>query len=315
MEQAKDVLRLKHYSIRTEQAYLGWIYRYIRFHRMRHPKEMGGQEIEMFLTDLAIHQNVSASTQNQAFNALLFLYKKVLGISLEDAQINAIRASKKRNLPVVLSKKEVKRVLLAMGGQQQLMAKLLYGSGLRLMECVRLRVHDVDFAMGEIIVRDGKGNKDRITFLPPTLKKVLQEQIDKVRLIHEQDIKNGYGNVYLPNALERKLGSAGKDLGWQYVFPSDSLSNDPRSGKKQRHHIHESSLQKALRKAAKQVGLVKRVSPHTMRHSFATHLLMDGTDIRNIQQLLGHKDIATTMIYTHVLREHQRINIKSPLNF
>lgn len=315
LDRTREILRLKHYSIRTEDAYIGWITRYILFHDKRHPKDMGAPEIEAFLSHLASEGNVSASTQNQAFSAILFLYRHVLDITLGDQQIDALRAKKRHNLPVVLTKEEVKTILTLMTGKHQLMAKILYGSGLRLMECVRLRIHDADFNMSEITVRDGKGAKDRITLLPESLHGPLVEHLERVKLLHDNDLADGYGNVYLPYALERKYTSAEKEWGWQYIFPADNLSEDPRSGKVRRHHIHESSLQKAVRRAVKQARIIKKVGCHTFRHSFATHLLMDGVDIRSIQELLGHEDVSTTMIYTHVLREQGVQRIKSPLDF
>lgn len=242
MDRVKEVMRVKHYSIRTEESYGKWILRYIRFHNKCHPKDMGAPEIEAFLTHLAVEGNVSPSTQNQAFSAILFLYRNVLGISLEDAKINAVRARKKRNIPVVLTKEEVKRVITAMSGVHQLMAKVLYGSGLRLMECLRLRVHDLDFEMNEITVRNGKGFKDRITMLPEPVKPPLQEHLERVRILHEKDVADGYGRVYLPYALARKYPYADREWGWQYVFPSQRLSKDPRSEEIRRHHLHENSI-------------------------------------------------------------------------
>lgn len=315
LETARKILRLKHYSIRTERSYLYWMRRYIVFHKKRPPREMGAPEIEAFLSHIAINENVAGSTQNQAFNALLFLYQKVLNISLENEKIDAVRAKKKKNLPVVLTKEQVKKVITLMTGVHQVMAKLLYGSGLRLMECVRLRAQDLDFDMNEITVRDGKGNNDRITLFPDTIQPVLAEHLERVKLIHNKDLVDGYGSVYLPYALERKYTNASKEWGWQYVFPASKISKDPRSGKYQRHHRHENALQKAVKHAVQQAGVIKKASPHTFRHCFATHLLMDGVDIRTIQVLLGHKDISTTMIYTHVLREQGIQRIKSPLNF
>jgi len=315
LEQAREILRRKHYSIRTEEAYTGWMRRYIKFHRKRHPREMGPPEIEIFLSHLAMEENVAGSTQNQAFNALLFLYREVLGISLEGEHINALRARKKKNLPVVMTKEEVKEVITLMKGDYQVMAKLLYGSGLRLLECLRLRVHDMDFAMNEITVRDGKGNKDRIALFPEIVQSALREHLERVKLTHEKDLADGYGSVYLPYALERKYPNASKEWGWQYVFPAGKVSLDPCSGVKRRHHIHESALNKAVKKAVRQTGMTKKITPHTFRHSFATHLLKDGTDIRTIQELLGHKDVSTTMIYTHVLRKQGVQRVKSPLNF
>ena len=276
---------------------------------------MGVPEIEAFLSHLAVAGNVSASTQNQAFNAILFLYRHVLEISLEGERINAIRARKKQNIPVVLTKDEVKKIITRMTGKCQVMAKILYGSGLRLMECVRLRVHDLDFEMDEITVRDGKGEKDRITLFPELIQAPLREHLERVKILHEQDLAAGCGSVYLPYALERKYPNGAKEWGWQYVFPADALSRDPRSDVAQRHHIHESTLQKAVRQAVRQAGIVKKAACHTLRHSFATHLLMDGVHIRSLQELLGHEDVSTTMVYTHVLREMGVPRIRSPLTF
>lgn len=312
LDQVKDVIRLKHYSIRTEDSYVGWIKRFILFHDKRHPKEMGTPEIEAFLTHLAVDEKVASSTQNQAFNAILFLYKQVLKMEL-DKPINSIRAKKPRHLPSVLTQAEVLKIISAMSGTHQLMAKLLYGTGLRLMECIRLRVKDVDFEKNSIIVRDAKGMQDRITMLPESIKGTLQEHLQKVKLMHEHDLKNGYGAVYLPFALERKYPNANREWGWQYGFPSKSLSKDPRTGQIRRHHFHENSLQKAIKAAVQMAGIHKRVSCHTLRHSFATHLLEKGYDIRTVQELLGHKDVSTTMIYTHVLNRGG-MAVRSPLD-
>lgn len=288
--------------------------RYILFHRKRHPKEMGVREIETFLTHLAVREKVSASTQNQAFNILLFLYRMVLGISLGNKNISAIRAARKKNIPVVLTPEEIGKVLTLMSGTVQLMAKPLYGSELRVMECVRLRVKDVDFGMGEITVREGKGFKDRLTILSESLAFSLKEQIERVKVLHRQDLKNGFGSVYMPYGLERKFRNAHKETGWQFLFPASNIAVDPRTGIKRRHHMHESNLQRAVKRASRQAGINKRVTPHTLRDSFATHLLMDGSDIRNVQELLGHKDVSTTMIYTHVLRQKGIRPVKSPLD-
>jgi len=314
LDQIRDFMRFKHYSPRTEKRYIDWIKRYIFFHRKRHPKDMGVVEIEAFLTHLAVEEKVSASTQNQAFNAILFLYRKVLGISLEDKTISAIRAARKKNIPVVLTRDEVGQVLTLMNGTVQLMAKLLYGSGLRVMECVRLRVQNIDFGMGEIMVREGKGFKDRLTMLPESLVPALQEQIERVKVLHRQDLKNGFGSLCMPYGLERKFRNTQKELGWQFLFPAGEIAVDPGTGIKRRHHLHESNLQRAVKRAAKQAGINKRVTPHTLRHSFATHLLMDGSDIRTVQELLGHKDVSTTMIYTHVLRQKGIRPVRSPLD-
>ena len=300
LDQVRDALRLKHYSIRTENSYVDWIRRYILFHHKRHPAEMGTAEIEAFLTHLAVEEHVAASTQNQALSALLFLYREVL--HQDPGPIDALRARKPKRLPTVLTRDEVQRVIAQMSGTHQLMAKLLYGSGLRLMECLRLRVKDVDFTMRTITVRDGKGGQDRVTILPDSLIPPLQEHLQAVKALHNQDLAQGYGAVYLPDALERKYPNTNKEWGWQYLFPATRLSVDPRSGAVRRHHLDESGLQKAIRQAAQRAGISKPVSPHTLRHSFATHLLQAGYDIRTVQELLGHKDVKTTMIYTHVLQ-------------
>jgi integron integrase len=301
IENVRNVIRMKHYSIRTEETYVSWIKRYIFFHDKRHPSEMNEKEISEFLTYLAVKKNVAASTQNQAFNALLFLYKKVLkkDIGLID---DVERAKKPSKLPVVFTKKETADILLRIDGGKGsfkwLMANLLYGSGLRLMECVRLRVKDIDFEMNQITVRSGKGNKDRITMLPEKLKEPLRQHLNKVKALHEDDLKKGYGSVYLPFALEQKYKNASRAWAWQYVFPSSKLSKDPRSEKTRRHHLAESSLQKAVKSAIYSAGVIKTGNCHTFRHSFATHLLEDGYDIRTVQELLGHKDVRTTMVST-----------------
>jgi integron integrase len=311
LDRVRDAIRLKHYSIRTEQSYINWIKRYIFFHNVRHPDEMGAAEVEAFLTHLAVNENVAASTQNQALSALLFLYREVLKKDL--GPIDALRAKKPKRLPTVLTKEEVHRVLGELSGMYRLTAKLLYGSGLRLMECLRLRVKDVDFAQRVIIVRDGKGEQDRVTMLPHNLITPLQEHLLRVKRLHEEDLAKGHGTVYLPYALERKYPNANQEWIWQYVFPSGRLSVDPRSGVVRRHHLHESSLQKAVRVAARAAGIPKRVSCHTFRHSFATHLLEAHYDIRTVQELLGHKDVKTTMIYTHVLNR-VGLAVRSPLD-
>ncbi|RMD59574.1 integron integrase [Candidatus Parcubacteria bacterium] len=312
LDRVRDAIRRKHYSTRTEQAYVYWIKRFIFFHNKRHPREMGAPEIEAFLTHLAVNENVAASTQNQALSALLFLYREVLKHPIE-GEINAARAKRPKRLPTVLTREEVRRVLDAMSGTQRLVAQLLYGSGLRLLEALRLRVKDLDFAQHQIVVRDGKGFKDRVTILPESLVQPLQEHLKRVKLIHEQDLDHGYGTVYLPYALERKYPNANREWIWQYVFPATTLYKDPRTGAMRRHHLHESSVQKAVRQAAKLAGLNKRVTPHTFRHSFATHLLEAGYDIRTVQELLGHKDVKTTMIYTHVMNKGPYA-VRSPLD-
>jgi len=273
---------------------------------------MGEPEVEAFLTWLAVERNVAKSTQNQAFNALIFLYRDVLKCPLE-GRINAVRSRGKQCLPVVMSKKETRQVLSAMSGVTQLMAKLLYGSGLRLMECIRLRVKDIDFEINEIRIISGKGDKDRLAPLPESIQPALKTHLERVKLIHEHDLAKGFGKVYLPNALARKYPNAAKQWEWQYVFPSRKLSRDPRENVMRRHHMDPSSLDRAIKQAVKLAGITKRITPHTFRHSFATHLLQTGTDIRTVQSLLGHNDISTTMIYTHVLRQGAH-GVKSPLD-
>jgi integron integrase len=312
LDQVRDAIRLKHYSIRTEEAYVHWIKRFILFHQKRHPREMGTLEIEQFLTHLAVEEHVAASTQNQALSAILFLYREVLKHNL-DASLHPTRAKQPKHLPNVLTQAQVRRVIAQLSGTHHLMAQLLYGSGLRLMECVRLRVQDIDFAHRAIIVRDGKGEQDRVTVLPDSLIAPLQEHWQRIKRLHEQDLARGYGSVYLPYALDRKYPNASREWGWQYVFPSERLSTDPRTGALRRHHVDESSLQKAVRQAACRAKISKPVGCHTFRHSFATHLLQNGYDIRTVQELLGHKDVKTTMIYTHVL-QRGGLAVRSPLD-
>jgi len=303
---------VKHYAYRTEKTYIFWIRRYILFHGKKHPSEMGSKQIQEFLTHLAVERNVSASTQNQALNALIYLYKKVLGIDLTDP-IEAVRARRPPRLPVVLSKPEALKIIDLIPGEPQLIVKLLYGSGLRLMECLRLRVKDIDFSINQILIRYGKGGKDRVTVLPANIFESLQMHLKKVRAIHENDCSHGFGHVNLPGALARKYPNASRQWAWQFVFPSKSLCNDPRSGEIRRHHLHESCVRKALKKAVTLAGIYKPVGCHTFRHSFATHLLADGYDIRTVQELLGHKDVSTTMIYTHVLNKGGRA-VRSPID-
>ena len=312
MDQVRDVLRLKHYSLRTERSYCDWIERFIRFHQLRHPKEMGEAEVSSFLTQLARDGQVAAATQNQALSALLFLYKYVLKQEIGWLD-NVERIKRPARVPVVLTRDEMHKIFAHLHGMPRLMAGLLYGSGLRLMECVRLRVKDIDFGYARITVREGKGGKDRVTMLPVNLAPILQRHLRKVKLQHEQDIDDGFGHVYLPDALTRKFPSAAREWGWQYVFPSSRISLDPRTARRRRHHIDENVLQIALKKAVRAAGINKPASCHTLRHSFATHLLENGYDIRTVQELLGHKDVSTTMIYTHVLNR-PGIGVKSPLD-
>lgn len=313
LDQVRDFMRIKHYAIRTENSYVSWIRRFILFHGKRHPRDMGKAEIEAFLSYMAIDGDITRSTQNQAFNALMFLYRDFLKQDLPD-DIMSVRVSRKyRRPPTVMTKTEVISLIRALSDEHRLMAKLLYGCGLRLMECIRLRVKDIDFGLREILVRDGKGGKDRVTVLPDSIQLDLRAFLEKRRMIHEKDLKSGVGSVYLPHAMVKKNPNAAVEWIWQFVFASRAISIDPRSGVKRRHHVHESSLQKAVKKAARVAGIEKRVSPHTFRHSFATHLLENGYDIRTVQDLLGHKDVSTTMIYTHVLNRGGR-GVISPLD-
>lgn len=312
LDQVRAVLRRKHYSLRTETSYLAWIKRYILFHGKRHPRTMNVPEITMFLNDLAVQHKVSASTQNQALAALLFLYRDVLDVPL-DAAIEAVRAKRPQRLPTVLTKEEVAALLQHVPEPFAIMAHLLYGSGLRLMECVRLRVKDVDLAQRHLTVRDGKGQKDRITMLPVRIVPPLEAHLRAVQHQHADDLVLGYGSVYLPYALARKYPRAQREWGWQYVFPAERLSIDPVDGAKRRHHISERGLQVAIGAAAKQAAIHKRVTCHTLRHSFATHLLLHGYDIRTVQELLGHKDVKTTMVYTHVMNRGGLV-VRSPLD-
>ncbi|TWT22242.1 integron integrase [Luteimonas marina] len=300
LDEVRARMRLKHYSLRTEQAYLYWIRRYIHANGKRHPRTLDGKAVETFLTRLATDDHVAPSTQNQALSAILFLYREVLALKLPWMK-DVVRAKRAPKLPVVLSRAEVERLLEQFSGRDWLMAGLLYGSGLRLMECLRLRIKDVDFARTEITIRDGKGGKDRRTVLPARLSSALRLQVDAVRTLHAEELSRGFGEVALPHALARKYPGATRSLDWQYLFPASRRSIDPRDGRIKRHHLDENVLQRAVHRAAKRAGIDKPVTPHTLRHSFATHLLEAGADIRTIQELLGHKDVATTQIYTHVL--------------
>lgn len=300
LDLVRERVRVKHYSLRTERAYVSWVRRFILANGRRHPRELGGPEVERFLTDLAARDDVASGTQNQALAALLFLYREVLGLKLPWMQ-DVVRAKRPRRLPVVLSRSEVERLLGAMEGSTRLMAALLYGTGMRLMECTRLRVKDVDFERGEILVREGKGDKDRRVPLPQALREDLRRAIERALLLHRHDLAEGFGEARLPHALAKKYPNAARDPGWQFVFPSAQRSTDPRTGRVHRHHVDESSLQRAVKRARDLAGITKPATCHTLRHSFATHLLEAGQDIRTVQELLGHKDLGTTQIYTHVL--------------
>jgi integron integrase len=316
LDQCRRVLRVKHYSYRTEQSYVAWIERYIRFHGIRHPNTMGAAEVEQFLTHLAVQRHVSASTQNQALNAVVFLYRDVLQIDL--GNFSALRAIRRRRAPTVLGRDEVRRFLEAMDRLQStepyaLMTRLMYGAGLRLMECCRLRVKDVDLGRGQLVVRGGKGDKDRWVMLPQAAKPDLEKQLAWRKALHDRDLARGLGRVAMPDALDVKLPGADHTLAWQFVFASTRLSEDPRSGQVGRHHVHEGAVQRAVTMAARELGWPKRITCHTLRHSFATHLLEMGQDIRTVQELLGHNDVRTTMIYTHVM-EKAASRVRSPLD-
>ncbi|MBI5291241.1 MAG: integron integrase [Chloroflexi bacterium] len=313
LDQYRDAINLKHYSPRTGDTYILWTREYILFHNKRHPKEMGAPEINQFLTYLASEKKVSASTQNQALSAILFLYRHVLHIGLDEASLSEFRPQRAKNVPTVLSKDEARRVIGNMTDVYKIIAQVLYGGGLRVMETMRLRVKDIDFDNHQIIVRDGKGEDDRVTMLPDAVIQPLQLHLKYVKIIHEKDLADGYGSVYLPYALDRKYSNANKDWIWQYIFPAPDLSKDPHTGIIRRHHIHESTVQKAVKEAARLAKINKHVTPHTFRHSFATHLLQNGYDIRTVQELLGHKDVKTTMIYTHVLNRGG-LAVRSPLD-
>ena len=312
LEQVRERLRVLHYSYRTEAQYVQWIKRFILFHDKRHPSGMGAPEVESFLTHLAVQGRVAAPTQNQAKAAILFLYKQVLGQEL-DWLDGVTHAKASTHLPVVLTLEEVRAVMSRLTGTNWLIASLLYGAGLRLMEAVRLRIKDVEFSRRELVVREGKGGKDRVTMLPDRLVEPLRNHLVSVKRIHEADLEAGHGEVYLPFALERKYPQAGRQWGWQYVFPSHRLSLDPRANQVRRHHIDEKGVQRAMKEAVRDAGVVKPATPHTLRHSFATHLLQAGHDIRTVQELLGHRDVATTMVYTHVLNRGGR-GVLSPLD-
>lgn len=312
LDQVSDAIRAKHYSLRTEKTYIDWIRRFILHHNKKHPREMGVPEVQDFIIHLATKNSISASTQNQALSAVTFLYRHVLQKELQ-FPTDTIRPSRSKPLPVVLTAEEARAIINNMTGTPKLMAKILYGSGLRLMECLRLRVKDIDFGNRQIIVREGKGEKDRFTILPDSITEDLQYHLLIAKAIHEKDLKEGFGETSLSYALAEKYKSASKEWMWQYVFPASGRSVDPISKKEKRHHLDPGVLQKAIKKAAEQTKINKPVSPHTFRHSFATHLLQNGYDIRTVQELLGHKDVKTTMIYTHVL-QRGGLAVKSPLD-
>jgi integron integrase len=312
MDRLREALRSRHYSRRTEQAYCHWVKRFIFFHHVRHPAEMAEPEVNAFLTHLATKGKVSASTQNQALSALLFLYRHVLGREVGDLG-EVIRARRPKRLPVVMTREEVRALLSHLQGDKWLMASLMYGAGLRLMECLRLRVQDLDVDRKEITVRDGKGAKDRRTMLPESLKTPLQDHLRTVKAIHERDLADGWGRVQMPDALDRKYPNAPTEWRWQWVFPQEHRWKNTRTGEEGRHHVHETILQRAVQEAVRKAGIVKHVGCHTFRHSFATHLLEAGYDIRTIQELLGHKDVTTTMIYTHVLNKGGH-GVRSPVD-
>jgi len=310
LDQVRAAIRVRHYSIRTEQSYVKWIKNFILYHKKRHPQVMGEKEINAFLTHLAVAKNVAASTQNQALCAILFLYKEVLKMEIGEIE-GLVWAKKPSKIPVVFTRDEARRVIEQLNGDYKLMVLLLYGAGLRLMECLRLRVQDIDLGYNQITVRNGKGDKDRVTILPKSVEPLLKAHLINIKKIHDKDLQNGCGEVYLPYALEKKYPNANREWKWQYVFPATQISKDPRSGKERRHHIHESVLQRVVKTAIRKAGIQKHAGCHTFRHSFATHLLEDGYDIRTIQELLGHSDVKTTMIYTHVLRKGG-LGVQSP---
>lgn len=312
LERARQRMRATHLSFRTEKAYIHWMRKYILFHRKRHPSEMGEAEINAFLTYLAVEKRISASTQTQALCALLYLYREVLGRDVGELE-GLVRAKRRRRLPVVLTREEVRRVLSELQGPERLFPTLLYGTGLRLLEGLRLRVKDVDFARSEITVRQGKGDKDRVTMLPASIQEELRRHLQGVELLHKKDLSDGFGRAPLPYALARKYSAAAAEWGWQFVFPAPHRSMDPRTGMWRRYHLHEQSVQRAFRRAVQRAGLAKPATCHTLRHSFATHLLMSGYDIRTVQELLGHKSLKTTMIYTHVLNRGGH-GVQSPLD-
>ncbi len=313
MDQVREVLRYNHYAYTTEKSYCNWILRYIYFYGGKtHPKNMGAREIERFLSHLAVKEKVSSSTQHQALNALVFLYKRVLDIPL-DGGITPSRSKKRPHIPTVMTPQEIQRLFVMMEGKHAFMAKMIYGGGLRLMECIRLRIQDIDFGQGLLFIRGGKGGKDRTTLFAKNIQQECREWILQSEMIFQKDCKEGFGEVYIPGALSRKYPNAGKSIGWQWLFPAKCRSIDPRTGKEMRHHVNQSGLQKAIKRAALKANIKKKISCHTLRHSFATHMLEQGVNIRVLQDLLGHADVKTTEIYTHVLKQDVR-SLKSPLD-
>jgi len=310
LERLKEEIQVKHYSPKTEESYCGWVRRFILFHNKKHPKKLGEKEIKQYINHLAVKQNLAAATQNQALCAILFLYREVLDIELEDIE-NIRWAKKAKRLPVVFSKKEVTRIMAELSGVYKLMVMLMYGSGLRMKECLQLRIKDIDFDNKQVIVRAGKGKKDRYTLMPKTIVKSLKKHMKKVKKLHDQDLAAGNGSVYLPYSLDKKYPNANKKFGWQYLFPSKTLSEDPDTGIKRRHHIHGRTLQRAVKTAIKRAGIRKHGGCHTFRHSFATHLLEDGANVRVVQELLGHRNLETTMVYTHVMSK-SKAGVESP---
>jgi len=311
----RDKIRFKHYSYSTERTYVHWIKHYILFHHKKHPVEMGKSEIEGFLTFLATQKKVSPTTQNQAFSAILFLYKEVLGVDISEWNIQALRAQERKHIPVVLTKDEVQKVLQNLNGIYQLVVTLMYGCGLRMSEVLNLRIKDIDFGFDKVYVWDSKSLKDRTIPLPMKLKEELKVQVARVEQLHKKDLDDGYGSVYLPYLYEKKYKSAKSQTAWQYLFPMNNLSKDPRSKEKRRHHIHPTTLGRNIKVASQKANINKRITSHIFRHSYATHLLQAGIDLRSIQELLGHKSVETTMIYTHVVAEMNKTKLISPLDF
>ena len=314
LDMVRDKIRLKHYSYSTERTYVHWIKHYIFFHNKKHPIEMGKEEIEQFLTFLAVNKKVSPTTQNQAFAAILFLYKEVLGVDMSSWNIQALRAQERKHIPQVLTKEEVQKVIVELSGTYQLIVQLMYGCGLRMQEALNLRIKDIDFGFDKVYIWDSKSLKDRTVPLPQVLKQRLKAQVEHVEQLHKKDIADRYGSVYLPYALERKYPNAKFETKWQYLFPMKNVAKDPRSGIVRRHHMHEKTLGRNIKQAAVKAGVHKRVTSHIFRHSYATHLLQSGIDLRSIQELLGHKSVETTMVYTHVVAEMNKGRVVSPLD-